>query len=146
MKDYDLLGENEEYLRPDQELEEANKEIFNVSWNTENSSGSKDKITVFMDDDEYGQEKLQKGQYVDITKTDYVEGREIYDGEYGKLFAFTGEYKDQEVEFTLQERWHGDLKQVGGKGDTIRIRRVGIEDNENDNMFARFEFIKLDDE
>jgi len=146
MKDYDLLGENEEYLRPDQELEEADKEIFNVSWNNENSSGSKDKITVFMDDDEYGQEKLQKGEYVDITKTDYVEGREIHDGDYGKLFAFTCEYKGEEVEFTLQERWHDDLKQVGGKGDTIRIRRVGVEDNENDNMFARFEFIKVDDE
>jgi len=134
------MADDEEYFeeRRTETTEEVDKEIVRV--NTD--SGMIKKIAV-MNEPGLDLDGLQKGEHVDV-ELQFDDGLEtFYSEEFNtQWYSVSAEYKDEEIRFKLTERWHDELFDVAGKGDTVRIKR--IEWMNPNGTFERFEFENLD--
>jgi len=133
----DLSYDGEKYISSNEDLEEADLEVYEQQGFT-NIDVRKNKKT--------GNSGLEPNTYIDVEKN-FVDGINIFEDEDEgySLWACKVTYKDQDVSMVLSGDEHDRYKETGGEGDKVRVRRVMLDKEDIDSPFYRREFVKLDD-
>jgi len=136
MTDTNLLQDHEEYVNDD--VTEGNPEVYEQSW----PGGSTKKIEL-RDRDDNDVQHLEAGTYIDVVKN-FAEAKHTYtDDKKGyELHNASVTFKGDDVQITMYGNEARKFNETGGEGDTVRIRRRKIWDEEGDRGYTRTEFIK----
>jgi len=130
------LAEHEEFYTDD-EPTEADLEIYENTWVTDDGEEKSQKKIAIMKDKRAGKTGLPKETYVEVEKVYDGEGIKFVENEYGGLYSVALRYKGEEVRTVLGSKDHDKFVRAGNAGDIIRISRRVIENSKQDNMYAR---------